>query len=161
MSEHTDIDIEIGPDDVIRRRVGYVVRRFNRAIRSQVEEGLRPLGLTASQYATLATLQRHSGSTNAQLARVLSVTPQTMTRIVAGLIDAGLVERDVSAHHARVRPARLTATGEELIVRAHPVVDAAEDRLFAPLSAEQRAQLLDQMWACAEASPAEVVFEGF
>ena len=159
MSEHTDI--ELGPDDLIRRRVGYVVRRFNQAIRNLVEEGLRPLGLTASQYATLATLQRHSGSTNAQLARVLSVTPQTMTRILAGLIDAGLVERAVSAHHARVRLARLTAKGEELAARAHPVVDAAEDRLFAPLSTEQRTQLLDHLWACAEASPTEAVFEAF
>jgi DNA-binding MarR family transcriptional regulator len=146
---------------VLRRRVGYVVRRFNQAVRSRVEESLRPLGLTASQYATLAMLQRHSGSTNAQLARVLSVTPQTMTRILAGLIEAGLVERAVSAHHARVRLAHLTAKGAELVVRAHPVVDVAEDRLFAPLSAEQRARLLEHLWACAEASPAEVVFEAF
>jgi DNA-binding MarR family transcriptional regulator len=159
MSEHADI--EIGPDDLFRRCVGYVVRRFNQAVRSQVEEGLRPLGLTASQYATLAMLERYSGSTNAQLARVLSVTPQTMTRILGGLIDGGLVERAVSAHHARVRPARLTTKGEKLIVRAHPVVDAAEDRLFAPLSAEQRAQLLEHLWACAEASPTEVVFDAF
>ena len=158
MSEHADI--EFGPDSMFRRRVGYVVRRFNQAVRSQVEEGLRPLGLTVSQYAVLAMLERYSGSTNAQLARVLAVTPQTMTRILAGLIDGGLAERTVSTHHARVRPVRLTEAGARLVARAHPVVDAAEDRLFAPLSAEQRTELLEHMWTCADASPSDVVFDG-
>ncbi|SEG56443.1 DNA-binding transcriptional regulator, MarR family [Actinacidiphila yanglinensis] len=148
-------------DEVLRHRVGYVARRFNQAIRTRVDEGLRPLGLTASQYAVLAILDSFSGSTNAQLARALSVTPQTMTRILGGLVGSGLVERGTSTHHARVRPARLTASGRDLVTRAHSVVDAAEDLLFAPLSAEQRAQLLDHLWACAEASPRSAVFEGF
>ena len=149
------------PDEAIRSRVGYVVRRFNQAIRGQVENGLRPLGLTASQYAVLSLLERHEGANNARIAEVLSVTPQTMTRILAGLEDAGLIVRDVSGHHARVRPARLTSEGQELVARAHPVVEAAEDRLFAPLSATQRAELLDNMRKCAEALPGEFVFDGF
>ncbi|SDM67476.1 MarR family winged helix-turn-helix transcriptional regulator [Actinacidiphila guanduensis] len=160
-AEAAEPDIRVGPDDLFRRRVGYVVRRFNQAVRTLVEEGLRPLGLTTSQYAVLAMLQRYSGSTNAQLARVLSVTPQTMTRILSGLIDSGLVERYASAHHARVRPARLTAAGEELVARAHPVVDAAEDRLFAPLDPQARAQLLDHLWTCADAVPTDTVYENF
>lgn len=151
----------IADDDGFRSRVGYVVRRFNQAIRSQVENGLRPLGLTASQYAVLSMLERHGGANNTRIAQVLSVTPQTMTRILAGLEEAGLIVRDVSGHHARVRLARLTAEGEELVARAHPVVDAAEDRLFAPLSQAQRAELLDNMWKCTEALPGDVVFDGF
>jgi DNA-binding MarR family transcriptional regulator len=159
MSEHADIEAD--QDERLRHRVGYVARRFNQAIRTRVDEGLRTLGLTASQYAVLAMLESFSGSTNAQLARALSVTPQTMTRILGGLIDGGLAERGVSAQHARVRPARLTARGQDLVARAHQVVDTAEDLLFAPLSAEQRAQLLDHMWTCAAASPRSAVFEGF
>jgi len=41
------------------------------------------------------------------------------------------------------------------------VVDAAEDRLFAPLSTTQRAELLENMWKCTEALPSHVVFDGF
>lgn len=159
MTENADIEADQHPR--LRNRVGYVARRFNQAIRTRVDEGLRPLGLTASQYAVLAMLETFSGSTNAQLARALSVTPQTMTRILGGLIDNGLAERGVSSHHARVRPARLTPRGQDLVTRAHLVVDAAEDLLFAPLSPEQRAQFLDQMWACAAASPRSAVFEEF
>jgi DNA-binding MarR family transcriptional regulator len=159
MSEQTNI--AEGLDDPLRHRVGYVVRRFNQAIRSQVEDGLRPLGLTASQYALLTVLERNSGVSNAQLARLLFVTPQTMTRMVAGLIDAGLVVRDVSTHHSRVMLARLTGPGQELVTRAHPVVDAAEDRLFAPLTEDQRALLLEHMWTCADACPGDAVLDGF
>jgi DNA-binding MarR family transcriptional regulator len=158
MGKQTNVGL---PDDLFHERVGYVVRRFNQAVRTQVEEGLRPLGLTTSQYAVLSMLERYAGSNNAQLAKVLSVTPQTMTRILAGLIDSGLVVRAVSAHHSRVRLAHLTEEGERLVALAHPVVDAAEDRLFAPLTNEQRTTLLNHMWACADASPGHVVFDGF
>lgn len=157
MSEHTNTVAE--PGELLHRRVGYVVRRFNQAIRTQVEEALRPLGLTVSQYATLTALERKAGSSNAQLARLLFVTPQTMTRILAGLIDGGLVVRDVSAHHSRVRLARLTPRGQDLLTRAHPVVDAAEDRLLAPLTPTERAQLLDHMWTCADALPGSAVLD--
>jgi DNA-binding MarR family transcriptional regulator len=84
-----------------------------------------------------------------------------MTRILAGLAEAELIVRDVSEHHARVRLARLTDQGRQLVARAHPVVDAAEDRLFAPLSAEQRAELLANMAKCTEALPGDIVFETF
>jgi DNA-binding MarR family transcriptional regulator len=160
MSKHGDTGGSAG-DEGLRSRVGYVVRRFNQAIRGQVENGLRPLGLTTSQYAVLSLLERQGVANNTRIAQALSVTPQTMTRILAGLEDAGLIVRDTSGDHARVRLARLTAEGAELVARAHPVVDAAEDRLFAPLSQAQRMELLDNMWKCAEALPGDVVFDGF
>lgn len=150
-----------GSPHSLHSRVGYVVRRFNQAVRSQVENGLRPLGLTASQYAVLSLLERRDGANNATIAQALSVTPQTMTRILAGLEDAGLIVRDVSGHHARVRLARLTAEGRAQVARAHPVVDAAEDRLFAPLTPRQRAELLENMGKCADALPGEFVFDSF
>jgi DNA-binding MarR family transcriptional regulator len=152
-------DIDVAHDEVLASRVGYVVRRFNQAIRAQVEDGLRTLGLTTSQYAVLAVLQRHDGINNAQLARVLAVTPQTMTRILAGMSQAGLIVRQVSAHHGRVRLARLTDAGRELAARAHPVIDAAEDRLLAPLTDRQRGQLLEYMRTCADALPGDIVFD--
>ncbi len=144
------------PAEAFQHRVGYVLRRFNQALHGQVDDGLAALGLTISQYAVLSVLERFPGRTNAQLARTLSVTPQTMTRIVGGLLDRDLVERDPSADHARVLLTRLTTAGEHTVQQAHPVVDDAEDRLFAPLSGAQRADVLSAMLACAAASPADV-----
>src|SRR3954464_14484254 len=104
LCKHTNMskqaDAEQPGDDGLRSRVGYVVRRFNQAIRTQIEHGLRPLGLTASQYAVLSLLESQGSANNTQIAQILSVTPQTMTRILAGLASAELIVRDVSGHHA-------------------------------------------------------------
>src|SRR4051794_2090760 len=57
----------------------YLVKRVELAVRSRLDEVLRPGGLTTLQYTALTVLQRHPASlTSAQLARNSFVTAQTM-----------------------------------------------------------------------------------
>lgn len=132
------------------RSAGLVFRRFNRAVRFQIEHGLRPLRLTASQYATLAALESHGVSTNAQLAQLVFVSPQTMTQIMRRLLNRRLVTREPSPEDVGVWHVRLTEIGRQSVLKAHSLVRAAEDRLLAPLSREERTALLERMWACTD-----------
>lgn len=136
------------PDDLFADRVGYVVRRFQQALRAELGHALRRAGLTVSQYACLLALQRLPGMSNADLARLLSVTPQTMLKIVKGLDEAGLITRTPSRTHGRLLHTTLTPAGVDIVERAHPLVRDAEDRLLAPLSSEDRSQLLRWLLAC-------------
>ena len=55
----------------------YLVKRVELAVRSRLDEVLRPGGLTTLQYTALTVLQRHPASlTSAQLARNSFVTAQ-------------------------------------------------------------------------------------
>ena len=161
MKQQTSIAPQIPALVSFKDNVGYVVRRFSQAMRSQIGESLRALGVTTSQYAALCIVEQNGEQTNAQLARALFVTPQTMTRILGGMVDNGWLERRASEHHLRVRLFQLTPAGQALLNTIHPAFTAAQDRLFAPLSVAERATLLDQLWACADAAPEAEAFDDF
>jgi DNA-binding MarR family transcriptional regulator len=78
------------------------------------------------------------GRSNAELARDMNVSPQAMNMVVRGLEDRGLVTRPASVASGRSLPAQLTREGEDLLKRTDPGVRAAERKLMAHLTAEQR-----------------------
>jgi DNA-binding MarR family transcriptional regulator len=131
--------------------VGYELKRAQQALRGRMDEALRPLGLSTPQYAALTALEAQPGLSNAELARAGFVTPQTMNAIVAGLAGGGLVERRPHPSHGRVLTTELTPRGAKLLAEAHPRVAEIEQRMTAPLSPEQRHQLLAGLRACADA----------
>ena len=59
--------------------------------------------ISDSQYAVLGTLDRHGAMTSAALAGHERVRPPSMTRIVAGLLEAGLVTRAAHPEDGRAQ----------------------------------------------------------
>ncbi|WP_256251906.1 MarR family winged helix-turn-helix transcriptional regulator [Streptomyces sp. yr375] len=116
----------------------YLVKQLELAIRSFMDEALRPYGLTTVQYTTLAVLQHRRGLSSAQLARRSFVRPQTMHEIVCSLEQRGLLERAHAPGNRRIMEARLTGEGEELLAACEPAVLALEDRLLLDMPEEQR-----------------------
>ena len=53
----------------VEPRISYVIARLERAVRTAINERVRPYGLTTLQYTTLSVLGRRGGLSNAQLAR--------------------------------------------------------------------------------------------
>ncbi|MDL9936758.1 MarR family transcriptional regulator [Gordonia sp. ABSL1-1] len=101
--------------------------QITRALRTRGGQG----GLTAGAAATLWTIVKHSPIRLSALAQRESVTPPTMSRIVASLEEQGLVERTVDPDDARARLFSATEVGVELIgnarsARASLVADALE-----------------------------------
>ena len=71
--------------------------------------------ISDSQYAVLGTLDRHGAMTSASLAGHERVRPPSMTRIVAGLLEAGLVTRAAHPEDGRAQIVHLTAAGREAV----------------------------------------------
>jgi DNA-binding MarR family transcriptional regulator len=84
------------------------------------------------------------------LARHSFVTPQTMNGIVTNLETAGLVVRRSHPEHGRVLQACLSEEGVGLVVRAHRVVEAIEERMLSDLGKEERRWLLDALRKCTD-----------
>ncbi|TPQ18321.1 MarR family winged helix-turn-helix transcriptional regulator [Streptomyces sporangiiformans] len=116
----------------------YLVKQLELAIRSFMDEALRPYGLTTFQYTALTVLQHRGGLSSAQLARRSFVRPQTMHEIVRALEERGLIERDHAPGNRRIMVARLTREGEELLAACAPAVQKLEDRLLLDIPEEQR-----------------------
>ena len=135
----------------LENRVGYELKRVQHALRLNMDETLKELGVTTPQYAALSVLAEEPGLSNAGLARQSFVTPQTMNQILVRLEAAGLVERRPHPEHGRILQALLTEEGEKLRRECAKRVDAIEERMVCGLSEEERLGLLELLRRCFEA----------
>ncbi|MGP9682462.1 MULTISPECIES: MarR family winged helix-turn-helix transcriptional regulator [unclassified Brachybacterium] len=139
-----------GPD--LARRLGYVLKQAQSALRSRMDGALRPLGLTVPQYACLELLA--SGPlTNAELARGVFVTAQSMNSVVKSLQERGLVAREDVAPTGRRRPAELTAPGRALLAEADGSVRRIEAQMIDAIAGRDADRLVDDLSAIAEHLP--------
>jgi len=87
------------------------VMRLSRRLRAE-----RPdTGLTLTQVATLATLERHGPLTPRELAAHEKVQPPSMTRVIASLDERGLVDRTPHQSDGRQHLVSLTSSAREML----------------------------------------------
>ena len=139
-------------------RISYVVARLERALRVEINERVKPYGLTTLQYTTLSILDRGGELSNAQLARRAYMTPQSMSEVLEALEQKRLVARSPHPNHRRVFPAALTAKGRKVLAACDEAVDALEREMLRnlppPRAASFRQSLLSAVRALEAGFPA-------
>ena len=116
----------------------YLVKQLELAIRSVMDERLRPHGVTTLQYTALSVLAQRDDLSSAQLARRSFVRPQTMHQMIQALAERGLVERRADPSNRRVLLVGLSEQGRSLLRECEPLVGEIEDRMLAGMPDEQR-----------------------
>lgn len=129
----------------------YMFKQVELAIRSHLDDILRPAGLTALQYTALTVLARHPDLTSAQLARNSFVTAQTMADMVTTLHERGLIERHRDPADRRRLVLALTTRGRRLLGRYRGRVAALEAEMLSGLTARQAADLRRSLLSCRSA----------
>lgn len=125
----------------MRETLGSLFYRVGIRQRAEMTVMLKPFDVTLAEYVCLRLLQESPGSSNAELARALEVTPQTMNATLNTLQASGLVRRPDTVTSGRSRPAALSGKGARLLGQLADPVQAAEDRVLANLSAAERREL--------------------
>jgi DNA-binding MarR family transcriptional regulator len=126
----------------------YMFKQVELAIRSRLDDLLRPAGLTALQYTALTVLERHPDLTSAQLARNSFVTAQTMADMVTTLQERGLIERHRDPADRRRLVLALTTSGRRLLGRYRGKVAALETEMLSGLTARQATELRRSLLSC-------------
>ena len=98
-------------------------------------------GITASQLAGLATIERHGTMTIGDLAAVEQVQPPTMTKIVAALELQGFVERFPDPDDGRAALISATPAGRALVESSREQRLSGLSRRLEALDPEQLAAL--------------------
>jgi DNA-binding MarR family transcriptional regulator len=93
------------------RRVFQVVNEFSK-------RAVRTAGLTGPQLWTIKTISEESPIRVSDLARRMHLHPATVVGILDRLEARGLVQRTRSTEDRRVVIVELTASGQELVIRA-------------------------------------------
>ena len=118
--------------------LGYLLKRAQLAFRARMDEALKPLGITAPQYAVLSSLFIEPGISSAALARVAFVTPQSMQGIVANLEKLNLIRRAADPAHGRILQSHLTERGKAVLAKAHKSANAVEETTTRAIAARER-----------------------
>ncbi|HVL50184.1 MAG TPA: MarR family transcriptional regulator [Actinomycetota bacterium] len=123
--------------------LGLMLSRLGTVTRLRLGEALAPLNLTMRQFAVLRALSAEEGLSQAALGERLQIDASSIVLVLDDCQKAGWLERRPSPADRRRYAIHLTPAGRRVLVRAREAAARAEDRLFAPLSDEQRSQLQD------------------
>lgn len=122
--------------------LGYLLKEASSALRSAMEEVLRPLGMTITHYSCLELLAQRPGLSNSELARGAFVTRQSMNVLLQALERDGFVTRPAEAPVGKALPTTLTAKGRSSLAEATAAVRSVEVRMLAGMTdAEQESAL--------------------
>lgn len=121
-----------------RFRLGYLVHDVSRMRRTLLDQHMRPLGITRSQYWVLGSLSRQgtTGTMSTELAKLLDVGKVTIGGLIDRLEIAGYVYRRGDKDDRRAKRIFITETGYALIERMKSVLIPLNDSLCKGLTAD-------------------------
>ncbi|MDM7887669.1 MarR family transcriptional regulator [Curtobacterium sp. RHCJP20] len=119
--------------------VGYALKEAASALRTAMEDALRPLGMTITHYSCLELLAQRPGMSNSELARGTFVTRQSMNTLLQQLEREGIVTRPSTPTSGKVLPTTLTEAGRRQREAASAAVREVELRMTRDLDEEGRA----------------------
>ena len=118
--------------------IGYLLRQAGGAHRLRMERALADLGVTPPQFTVLTMLVAYPGLSNADVARLAMLTPQTVSVIVANLLRSGAIARRPHAVHGRIQHIDVTEAGKALLKQCRSRVKAIEQQILAGLNADEQ-----------------------
>ncbi|MFB9315659.1 MarR family winged helix-turn-helix transcriptional regulator [Nocardioides plantarum] len=122
--------------------LGHLVWRAHARVALALAQEL-PAGVDVHAYAVLLILDSDVPHSQQELAEAAGVSRTTMTRVAGDLSARGLVERVRSPADRRSYALTRTAAGAAAAHDWQRHVGAMQDRLTAPFSADEQAELLD------------------
>lgn len=117
---------------------------FGRACRTHYKVAsrhLESLGLHRGQPPLLGALRKKDGRTHSELAKILEVTPATISNMIKRMEKAGLVIRRRDDEDERVSHVYLTENGREVLVSLHDHMQEVEAVAFAGFSDDEKASM--------------------
>jgi DNA-binding MarR family transcriptional regulator len=107
-----------------------MMKRILIHFRGQMDEHLRPQGLTWAQLQLLKVIRDEPGASGAQLARSCYTTPQSAQALVKQLESGGWIRREKDRVNDRMLKSYLTREGEMLIASFEQTAKTVEARLW-------------------------------
>ncbi len=113
-----------------RRQAARMMKRIIVHFRGQMDERLRPQGVTTAQLVVLKAVQDEPGAFGAQLARACHVTPQSAQALLKSLEDGGWIIRTKDTVNDRILIAKLTPSGMKLLEAGEKAARVIETKLW-------------------------------
>jgi DNA-binding MarR family transcriptional regulator len=99
--------------------LGYVLMRASRDVGKRFKSHFEHLDLTSRQYAILVLVDANPEITASGLVEPLGLGQNNLTAIIDGLIERGILEKQLHSGDRRSRVLSITASGKDLLQRGH------------------------------------------
>ena len=123
-----------------QKHTGFLLRRAQQKHVATWQETIDG-DTTSVQYNILAVLNRKPGSAQKELCEELDIDRSTIADVCTRMEKNGLVSRVPAVEDKRRNVLELTALGKSEFQRLQPLVQDVQDRLTAPLTELEHAQL--------------------
>ena len=131
--------------DKAKPTLGFLLHDVARHLRKRFEQRAKHLGLTRSQWQTLAYLANYEGIHQGGLADILEFEPITLVHILDKLEDRGLIERRRHPTDRRVWQLFMCEAARPLVAEMRIIGEATRNEALQNLSLPERDQLLDML----------------
>jgi DNA-binding MarR family transcriptional regulator len=128
-----DLRSDAGLASALRVSLARLTRRLRRQAAAH--------SLTPTQFATLAAVERHSAVTPGELAELEKVQPPSMTRVIAVLVERGLLSRSPHPTDRRQVTVTVTEAAQKLLKEERRSKEAWLNQRLKDLTAEERSIL--------------------
>ena len=122
-----------------------IMPNYARVVRQAIADPNDPDRLTLPQLRAMQAISRADapGALNAQLARELQVAAPSMTAMIDGLVDRGLVDRSIDPSNRRQVLILLTKLGANRLAEMEETMHARLLQVISHLDQHQRRQALE------------------
>ncbi|MCG9494182.1 MarR family transcriptional regulator [Acinetobacter pittii] len=127
--------------------LGLMLRKANNAYRNKVEKTLKKKGITASQFSILSTISSFPMSSNAEIARIAHLTPQTVNLMVNKLHKVDALKKSKHSQNKLVQLLEITDHGERLLQECNELIlNSLDKKLDYEFNEEELAII--RKWLC-------------
>jgi MarR family transcriptional regulator, lower aerobic nicotinate degradation pathway regulator len=123
-------------------RPGFLLRRAHQISSAVFEDECKTVALTPAQFGVLCVLNASPGLDQSTLGRALGFDKVTVMRVMRGLETRGLIRRIYPPTNRRNLSISLSEAGLDLLIKTQEPAELAYKRLMAPLTLDQRQQLV-------------------
>lgn len=128
-------------------RAGFLIHDASRLRRTALDNRLKPLQVTRSQWWVLSNLDRDQGQgfSQVELARLLDVGKVTLGGLLGRLEKNGLVDRVTSESDRRVNRVKLSRKGKRLLKRIEVVAVDVNRQIMEGITSAEEQQLIETL----------------
>ena len=130
------------------RRCTEAMRDLVLGYRAQLDDAMRPTGVTLPQLRLLKAVAQQGDVSAASIARLCHVTPQTLQSMLTRATREGWIERGSSEGNGRIVTASLTAHGEAILQQGMEVAARLEQQLWQGVPLAEMKLFRETLEAC-------------
>lgn len=132
------------------RELAFALNDVARLLRTCADQKAAEFGMSRAKWAVLARLDRFEGLKQAELAEMLDLQPITLTRLLDGLCENGLIERRPDPDDRRAKRLFLTPAARPLLERLSALGGELMETALEGLEASRVAAVLEDLFVIKE-----------